>query len=277
MVAVTRPGAAAGLKIFDACGATVHALFSSHDSVDGLAWSPDSAYLAAIVNGDPSGNHPFGAHLMLIDIATGTATTVATGFLDGFGSPTFAPGTPVQLAYDNSLHVGGNSEIWSVTPGAAPTQVTRSGENEDPLWGPNGILYVRTANSGTQTLMRAVGTSSTAVMKLDGWPVAIDATGRHLLAEGAACGVIWPFTVDLAHQRVVHHFANGFAPYGITASGATVLIAGSKPGNECGSTTSHIQTAPFAGGAPHTIATGTDPSWATSAAANVQGDARRRA
>jgi hypothetical protein len=271
MIALTRFGGSGGLGIFTACGTMVGRYFSPHEAISGLAWSPDSSLLAAVVDPHPNGNAVFDQRLEVVNVATGQTTTVATGFLSGFGGPSFSPVAPYQIAYDNSSRVGANPNVWSAAIGQRPVQLTHAGYNEDPLWGPQGILYAHDSTSGTTTLDVIAAGRSTTLMKLDGWPVAISADGRHLLAEGAACGVIWPLTVDLSTRRVVRRLANGFAPFGISPSGGSVLIAGSPPVGDCGGVRSRIEVAGFAGGRPSLVAYGVDPSWAGSAAANVQG------
>jgi hypothetical protein len=271
MIALTRFGGSGGLGIFTACRTMVGKYFSARDAISGLAWSPDSSLLAAIVDPHPNGNEVFDQRLEVVNVATGQTTAVATGFLTGFGGPSFSTVAPYQIAYDNSRHVGSNPDVWSATIGQAPVQLTRSGYNEDPLWGPQGILYAHDATSGGTTLdIFAAGHSST-LMKLDGWPVAVSADGRHLLAEGAACGVIWPLTVDLDRRRVVRRLANGFAPFGISPDGGSVLISGSPPAGDCGGRRSRIEVVGFGGGKPSLVAYGVDPSWADSGAVNVQG------
>jgi hypothetical protein len=125
-------------------------------------------------------------------------------------------------------------------------------------------------HSGLPELEQIAGGHSTKLMRLNGWPVALSSDGLHLAAEGAACGAVWPLSVNLATRRVVHQFGNGFAPFGISPSGGALLIAGSPPSGDCGGERSVIETVPFAGGRPTKIAYGTSPSWADSAAVGVQ-------
>lgn len=274
MIAVTRFGSTNGLGIFTACGKLVDGYFSARDGISSVAWSSDSSLLAAIVDPHPNGNNVFDQRLVVVDVATGQATTVAKGFLNGFGGPSFSPTAPYQIAYDSSLHTGAHFNVWSATVGQPPVQLTHRGDNEYPLWAPQGILYTHASNSGATMLELVAAGKSSSLMKLNGWPVAISANGRHLLAEGAACGAIWPLTVDLAARRVRRQLATGFAPFGISASGGSVLIAGSPPVGDCGGKRSRIETVGFAHGKPVLIAYGTDPSWADSASVNVVGALR---
>jgi hypothetical protein len=274
MVAVTRFGSPSGLGIFTVCGTPIHRYFSARDGISGLVWSSDASLLAAVVDPHPNGNNAFDQRLVVVDVATGKTITVAKGFLNGFGGPSFSPTAPYQIAYDFSPHTSAHFNVWSAAIGQPGTQLTHGGDNEYPLWGPQGILYSHVPNSGLMTLDLIADGKSTTLMKLNGWPVAISGNGQHLLAEGAACGAIWPLTVDLAARKVRRKLANGFAPFGITASGGSVLIAGSPPHRDCGGRRSRIETVGFARGKPTLIAYGVDPSWAASAAVNVLGAIR---
>lgn len=269
MVAVTEFGHSAGLGIFTVCGGRVREYFSAHDRISGIAWSPDSSLVAAVVDPHPNGA-PFRQRLVVIDVATGHVTTVATGFLNGWGGPSFSPTSPYQLAYDIVPSVNTNPNVWSAAIGQSGVQLTHSGSNEYPLWGPQGILYDHMPNSGLPELERLSGGHSTKLMRLNGWPVALSSDGTRLAAEGAACGVVWPLSVSLVTRKVVHQFGNSFAPFGISPSGGALLIAGSRPSTDCGGKRSVIETVPFGGGGPTKIAYGTSPSWADSAAVSIQ-------
>jgi len=269
MVAVTDFGHSAGLGIFSVCGGRVGEYFSADDAISGITWSADSSLLAAVVDPHPNGS-VFGQRLVVIDVATGQETTVATGFLSGWGGPSFSPTSPYQLAYDIVPRVNANPNVWSAAIGQPGVQLTHAGTNEFPLWGPQGVLYEHLPSSGAPELELISGGRSTKLMRLIGWPVAVSNDGLHLAAEGAACGVVWPLSVNLATRRVVHQFANGFAPFGISASGGALLVAGSPPSGNCGGKRSVIETVPFGGGRPKKLAYGTSPSWADSAAVSVQ-------
>jgi len=273
MVAVTEFGHSAGLGIFTVCGGRVGEYFSPHDGISGIVWSPDSSLVAAVVDPDPNGS-AFRQQLVVIDVATGQVTTVATGFLGGWGGPSFSPTSPYQLGYALVPRVNADPNVWSDAVGEPSVQLTHGGSNEFPLWGPKGILYEHLLSSGATELRLILGGQSTNLMRLNGWPVALSSDGLHLAAEGAACGVVWPLSVNLATRRVVRKFANGFAPFGISASGGALLIAGSPPSGECGGKRSVIETVPFGGGRPTKIAYGTSPSWADSAAVSVQATVR---
>jgi Tol biopolymer transport system component len=269
MVAVTKFDRAGGLGLFTACGGRVGQFFSSHDTVTGITWSPDSSIVAAVVAADPE-RAPFSEKLELVQVATGQVTTVATGFLGGWGGPTFSPTSPDQLAYANVPKVGRNPNIWSVTLGQRSVQLTRRGTNQYPVWGPQGLMYQHSLPDGKPYLDLFTAGHSSTVMKLEAWPVAVSSDGKHLAAESAACGVVWPVSVDLSTRRVVHQFPTSFAPYGISPDGGSMLIAGSKPKADCGGPRSVIEMVPFSGGKPKFVADGTDPSWADSQASGVQ-------
>jgi hypothetical protein len=269
LVAVTKFGRSGGLGLFTACGGRVGQFFSSHDTVSGITWSPDSSIVAAVVAPDPE-RAPFGEKLELVQVATGQVRTVATGFLSGWGGPTFSPTAPDRLAYANVPKVGRNPNIWSVTLGQRSVRLTKRGTNQYPVWGPQGLMYQHSLPDGKPYLELFTAGHSSTVMKLEAWPVAVSSDGTHLAAESAACGVVWPVSVNLSTRRVVHQFPTSFAPYGISPDGGSMLIAGSKPKADCGGPRSVIETVPFRGGTPTFVAHGTDPSWANSQASGVQ-------
>jgi hypothetical protein len=269
MVAVTKFGGSAGLGLFTVCGGLVGDFFSSRDAIAGVTWSPDSSIVAAVVAVNPE-QAPFREQLELIDVGTGQVTNVATGFLTGWGGPTFSPTSSHQLAYANVTKVGRNPNIWSVTPGGPSVQLTKLGTNQYPVWGPQGLLYQHALNDGRSYLDVRSGGHSSRLMKLQAWPVAVSSDGTHLAAESAACGVVWPVSVNLSTRKIVHQFPTSFAPHGISPSGRSNLISGSTPSADCGGPRSVIETVPFSGGKPTFVADGTDPSWADSPAVGVQ-------
>jgi hypothetical protein len=269
MVAVTKFGGSAGLGLFNVCGGLIGQFFSSTDTITSVSWSPDSSIVAVVVAKDPN-QAAFHEQLKEIDVATGKVATVATGFLSGWGGPTFAPGASHQLAYSIVTKVGHNPGIWSATPGQASVQLTTNGTNQYPVWGPQGLLYQHALNNGTTYLDLLAGGHSSTLMKLQAWPVAVSSDGTHLVAENAACGVVWPVTVNLRTDKIAHQFPTSFAPYGISPNGGSILISGSTPHADCGGPRSVIETASFSGGKPKFIADGTDPSWADSRAVGVQ-------
>jgi hypothetical protein len=268
MVAVTDFGSAGGLGLFTDCGGLVSHFFPSRDTISSVTWSPDSSLVAAVVAANPD-KAPFSEKLDVIEVATGQVTTVATGFLSGWGGPTFSP-TSNQLAYANVPKVGRNPNIWSAALGHPSVQITTNATNQYPVWGPQGLLYQHARKDGKTYLDLFAGGRSSTMMKLEAWPVAVSSDGKRLAAESAACGVVWPVSVNLSTRKVVHQFPTSFAPYGISPSGGSILIAGAKPSGDCGGPRSVIETVPFSGGKPTFVADGTDASWADSQASGVQ-------
>ena len=267
MVAVTGIGNGAGLGLYTACGGPVKTYFGAREGVSGVVWSPDASMLAAIVAPHPK-NFNAPEHLVVIDVASGKLTVVATGGING---ASFAPAAPFDTSA-GSIAYSDNGNIFTAVIGLASLQLTIGGQGgADPLWGPHGVLYAHPQRSGDMELEQipAAGGRPTNLLKLaDTWPVAISQDGVHLAAEGAACGVLFPVSVNLA-TRAVHQYPASFAPYGISPSGGSILIAGAPPGANCAGKPSVIETVPFGGGKPTVIAHGTEPSWADSSAANT--------
>jgi hypothetical protein len=266
-VAVARPGHGAALGIYSMCGSLVHRYFSSNDAASTIVWSADSTLLAAVINTKPKVlNNAFDDKLVVIDIATRKVTDVASGFLDYQGGPAFSPTAPYQLVYQGNLHTG-VSNLWTYSVGGKSTQITHNVNATYPIWGQKGIVYQRVGNGNNVSayLARISGTKSTNLMTIKGgwWPVALSSDGTRLAAEDAACGAVWPVSVNLANGHT-HAYPMGFETYGINASGTEMLIAGQAVVG-CMSKPSVVQVVPFGGGSPDTIATGTNPSWATGA------------
>ena len=114
LIAVTQFGRSAGLGIFTVCGSRLGQYFSPHDAISGIVWSPDSSLLAAIIDPHPnrSGSDQ---RLVVVDVATGQLTTVATG---SFGRGlSFSPTAPYSLAYVVITSAGGTANVWSAVIG----------------------------------------------------------------------------------------------------------------------------------------------------------------
>ncbi len=270
LIAVTEIGHSAGLGIFTVCGSRLGQYFSSRDAISGVVWSPDSTLVAAIVDPHPGQFQP-DQRLVVIDVATGQLTTVATGYFGLAGAgPSFSLTSPYSLTYAVAPSAGADRNVWSAAIGQPGTQLTRNGSNAYPLWGPQGILYQAVSASSFELKLFSNG-HSIRLMNLPGvWAVALSSDGLHLATEGVACGYVYASSVNLAKRKIVHQFPVNFAPFGITASGRSLLLDGSPPtGPFCGSRRSVIESVPFAGGKPKVIAYGTSASWAGSPGTNV--------
>lgn len=88
-------GAEAALTLYETAGGRLHSFFNDRVLAIPLPWSPDSRYLAVLLDAavllDTAAPRITSARLAVIDTATMTARTVATGVIRG---ASFAPSGP---------------------------------------------------------------------------------------------------------------------------------------------------------------------------------------
>src|SRR4051812_39450697 len=101
------------------------------------AWSPDSRTIAAV-----TGRELGTKRLVLIDVATGAARTVATGqFYGASFSPT---GNALVYARATSDTYPPRSSLWVVaTAGGKPVRITRGHSDMSPLWDSDAVAFSR--------------------------------------------------------------------------------------------------------------------------------------
>ncbi len=257
-------------------------LLHARNFLDLLAWSPDSARLAVLVDDqpDPPGGEPRvpSGKLVVVDIKTGAKTVVAHG---GIGSASFSP-SGGQIAFERAP-AGKPAFCPNVyTAGADGSHVralTHDGVSGDPLWGPRQIAFarVKTCTSRINSyipaqlwLMRPDGHGAREIThlrfaprSLGLRPTAWSADGRRLLAEQLANGLTTSdaWTVDLPSGRArdLTGKLDNVRGFGLSQDGSSVLVQrgpGSDPSRE------PIGTIPWRGGPLHVlVAHGAIPSW----------------
>ena len=249
-----------------------YSFFNDRVSVTPLAWSPDSRYLAVLLQMDH--RQIISAGLAVIDTTTMTARTIATGDIRG---ASFAPSGPDRLVYGQarSEQIEDAVNLYTVNPdGSDRRQVTTDGGSVRPLWTARGIVYDRETRLGVglapaYQLWLLHGAHSTQLTHLTAparvaglIPVAASANGNRLIAEYEGPGAFTPSAVQLSPRRVDALATAGTDTQGagISPDGRTVLIVRGPVGNSIFGKR-FVETVPFGGGRPTRIAAGNDAAW----------------
>jgi Tol biopolymer transport system component len=236
-----------------------------------FAWSPDSATIAVLL-GSETGKQ----RLTLIDVATGTQQTVASGF---FSAVSFAP-TGGQLAYGSSTsEFGSKSDIYRFDipePGAVfvqaprPVRLTTDHKSSSPLWGPSEkIVFVKHLGEkhrqyGPKNDLFLMNPSGKQVKRLTNTkvepllaglsPTEWSASGKQLLAEFGGQDTTYAVTVNPktgAERALTKEREVGFVGTALSKDGKLVLgsLGGFEPGPG-----HKVVSIPYAGGKPKVLA-----------------------
>jgi len=243
-----------------------------------FAWSPDSSTIAAI-----RGPEVGAKNLVLIDLASGSVQTVASGYFSGVsfdpeggqlvyaraGSETYPPRSDV---YRFEIPLG---ESIRYVP---PVRLTQDHRSTNPLWGPTGkIVFVKLLGAKQRRygpknelyLMNPAGkrvqrlTHTSVGQLLQGlYPTQWSANGKRLLAQFSGQDTSYAVTVNpqTGTQRpLVEATEQGFAGAALSADGKLVLGAGGGfepgPGH-------NVATIPYSGGKPKVLAKNAfEPGW----------------
>jgi Tol biopolymer transport system component len=234
-----------------------------------FAFSPDSTMVAA------ERGHELGKRkLVMIDLASGKQTVLATGFFDGFS---FSPdgGELVFSKLGKAFSLSG--DLFRVTlAGGKRVALTHDHHSVSPLWSPSGpIVFDRVRNLKSPVgpkaqlySMNPVGgkakqlTHTKVPPLLFGLsPVAFSANGRRLLAEFSGQDTGYAVTVNPrtgAERKVIPgDMEMGFFGTAISSDGKAVLgVTSVEPGPN-----QHIAIVPYGGGKKKVIANGYEPDW----------------
>ena len=259
------------LTLYETGGRRLHSFFNDRVIATPLGWSPDSRYLAVLLQTD--GRQVISTGLAVIDTMTMTTRTVATGVIRG---ASFVLSGPDRLVYGQarSQQIEDAVNLYTINPdGSDRRQLTADGDTLRPLWTARGIVYDRETPRGVGVapayeLWLLHGGHSTQLTHLTPparvaglVPVAASANGNRLIAEYEGPGVLIPLAVQLS-PRWVRALATGGTTVqgvGISRDGRTLLLerrASGFPTHE-----GVVETVPFGGGEPTRIASGDSAAW----------------
>jgi Tol biopolymer transport system component len=245
-------------------------------TIQPLAFSPDSRYLAIYEQSTALRNIARRSSLVVLDTSTGTLTTIAHGAIFGAG---FAPDGSDRIAYGRSSSMAGSpSDIYIADPdGGNAYAFTHDGHSLNPVWGSRYLAFDRErlrhdyapAFQIWLAVTRPGGAPPRRITNLrvnklvSGLvPIAFSADGTRLVSEfeGQDTSEAWTVSVSTRHvQRLTSHGRSVVAD-GISRDGATVLI--DEGGFEEESSQGRIATIPFSGGRSSVlVAHGAEGSW----------------
>jgi Tol biopolymer transport system component len=266
------PGHAQELKLALAAGGPSRTVLTGLQDSFYLAFSPDSKTIAAL-RGPELGKRK----LVLIDVATGTQRTVASGYFSDFS---FSPdGTEIAYSVAASEKYPLHSDVFKAPVAAGKSvQVTHDGKSQDPLWGPTEkIVFVKQLGAKNRKygpknelfLMNPNGSGQKRLThtKVDPllqglFPTESSADGKRLLAEFEGQDTSYAVTVNLQSgaQRPLDKVGEqGFVGTALSSDGTTVLgfTGGFEPGPD-----HNVATVPYGGGKAKTLVENAfEPDW----------------
>ena len=264
------PGTRPQLRLVPAAGGKSVVALDPMWSPDTFAWSPDSKYVAAVTGREISTKR-----LMLIDVATLKARTIATGFFYGVS---FSP-TGGALVYSRSTRddYPPRATLW-VAPvdGGKPVRITRGHPDVYPLWGPNAVVFarqrkpVRKYDAWKQDLYlvspadgapRRLTHQNPSFLLSGLSPVSWSLDGSRLLAQFGGQDTTFAQTVDAATGKVrtVGSQAQSIIGTALSKDGSTVLAT--RGAFEPPSQT-EVVTVPYGGGKMQVLARHAfNPDW----------------
>jgi dipeptidyl aminopeptidase/acylaminoacyl peptidase len=257
--------------------------FDFRQSVQPLAWSPDSRYLAVWALG-PSAKRP---RLVIVDTVARRMRVVARGEIEGVS---FAPEGADRLVFGL-----GRRELYSAprdlyvvrARGGRARRLTDDGNSLNPVWSRDGILYDHRRLRAPEPsqgppppayeifLYRQSG--SVQVTHVDPppdvvglVPVAVSADGTHLLANyyeqqyGPLRSFPWAVEIPAGTAQPLTPLESGWVAEGrgISRDGSQVLVENEPAGLNRRLSFSSIGSIPFSGGPQQSLVHAAGlPSW----------------
>ena len=274
------PKNAQELKLAPATGGPGRTLMANLRDAIYVAWSPDSKTIAALRGGELGKRK-----LVVIDVATGLQSVIATGFFSGFS---FSPdGTEIAYSVATSEKYPPRSDVYRFPvpiPGVvnvrAPEAVRLTGDHRssEPLWGPQKIVFVKTVDAkkrkyGPKNELFLMNSQGKGVKRLTHtkvdpllqglFPIDWSADGGRLLTEFGGQDTSYAVVVNPktgAQRPVAGTGEQGFVGTDLSADGSLVL--GFNGGFDPGLKNHKVQTVPYGGGKPKTLVREAfEPTW----------------
>lgn len=259
------------LKLVPVGGGPTRALMTGWRESSSFAWSPDSQQILAL-RGPEIGKRK----LVLIDVASGRQTVIASGFFSGFSFS--SDGSEFVYARASNEKYPPRSDIYRRLPGGQSVRLTSDRRSSSPLWGPAGqIVFVKTVDGkkrkyGPKNELFLMNFRGAGVKRLTNtkvppllqglFPTDWSADGTRLLAEFEGQDTSYAVTVNPktgAQRPVAEVGENGFVGTALSADGKQVLgfTGGFDPSGG-----HKVATVPYGGGKPKVLARNAfEPDW----------------
>ena len=159
-----------GLALYSTAGAPPRTYLDlSTATVQPLAFSPDSRYLAIYLQSTALRNIAARSSLVVLDTVTGALTTIAHGAISG---ASFAPDGSDRIAYGRSPSLAGApSDIYIANPdGSGAHAFTHDGHSLNPVWGSRYLAFdrERCATTTPPSFRSGWGSPAPAARRRDG-------------------------------------------------------------------------------------------------------------
>jgi hypothetical protein len=264
------------LALYPATGGTPQTFGDlSRQTAYPLAWSPDSRYVAVAMQSTAVKNVAAHSGLAILDTATGTLKTIATGVIYG---ASFAPDGTDQVVFGRSQSQNFTAPVNLYTAfatGAGLARLTSDGRSLNPVWGPKSIAYDRERlrrddapvyqiwlRGGSVGPPRRLTSIRVHTLVSGLVPLGFSSSGSRLLAEfeGQDTSEAWTVQVPSGRARPVRVKRQPVVGSGISRDGSHLLVyAGDFEGP---SSSESIFTVPFSGSGPKLlVAHAAQPSW----------------
>jgi Tol biopolymer transport system component len=263
------------MKLYDVATGKTKTIFTPWRESYSFAWSPDSTMVAALRGGELGKRS-----LYVVDVETGKATKIATGYFNGVS---FSPDSTElvygaetsELAYPPKTDL-----VRSPVAGGKSAMLTHDHISGWPLWGPTGrIVFVKQLNAkqrqyGPKNDLFLINGDGKGVKRLTHtkvdqltaglFPVAWSPSGNQLLTNFGGQDTNYAVAVNPKTGKETNlsptNSETGFVGVSLTADGKTAL--GYLGGYEGPGSQLKVASVPYKGGKAKIILSGAfSPSW----------------